>query len=243
LNEAQSHFWEKKPSEELYDLQTDPDEIHNLADSPEHRDVLKKMRTAQQKWASEIKDVGFLPEAEIHSRSVGSSPYEMGHDPKKYDFDAVFAAANLASSQKKKDIPAIVKLLDSKDSAVRYWGATGLLIHEKNGVKAGHDALVKALDDSAGSVAIVAAEALGRFGSDSDKTKAVKVLLSHANQQTGDVYEAILAVNSIDYLDTSLKKAHLKEIKSLPLKPKGAPRRVSGYVGRLLEEIVGGLEH
>ena len=33
LNAAQSHFWKTKPAEELYDLEADPDEIRNLADS------------------------------------------------------------------------------------------------------------------------------------------------------------------------------------------------------------------
>ena len=243
LNEAQSHFWKRKPTEELYDLQTDPDEVNNLAESAEHQDILKKMRKAHRDWEREIKDVGFLPEAEIHSRAAaaGSSPYEVGHDPDKYDFDAIFAAAELASSQIKKDLPEIVKLLESKDSAVRYWGATGLLIHERAGVKAGHDALVNALTDESGSVAIVAAEALGRFGADADQAKAVGVLMSHANQQTGNVFEAILANNAIDYLD-DVAKSRLEEIKALPKKPKGNPPRVGGYVGNLLGKVIADLE-
>ena len=241
LNKAQSHFWESKPSEELYDFENDRDEVNNLAQSAEHQDTLKKMRKAHQDWERSIKDVGFLPEAEIHSRSTGSSPYEMGHDPAKYDFDSIFAAANLATSLKAKDLPAIVKLLDSKDSAVRYWGTIGLLCHEKAGLKAGHDALIKALKDSSGSVQVVAAETLGRYGSDTDTSKALDVILSHCNAETGDVYEAILAANALDYLgERALPK--LTEIKQLPLQAKNANKRVSGYVSRLLPEIIGKLE-
>ena len=43
------------------------------------------------------------------------------------------------------DLPKIVQLLKNKDSAVRYWGAIGLLTQAKEGVKSGHDALVAAL--------------------------------------------------------------------------------------------------
>ncbi len=242
LNKAQSHFWKKKPSEELYDLENDRDEVNNLAQSDEHQGTLKKMRQAQQDWERKIKDVGFLPEAEIHSRSEGISPYEMGHDPAKYDFDSIFAAANLATSLKADDLPAIVKLLNDKDSAVRYWGAIGLLCHEKAGIKAGHNALIKALKDSSGSVQIMAAETLGRFGSDDDAALALDVILSHCNVETGDVYEAILAANALDYLGKrALPK--LAQIKALPSKPNNGPKRVSGYVGRLLPEIIGKLEN
>lgn len=236
LNEAQSHFWEKKPSEELYDLETDPDEVNNLADSPEHQEVLEKMRAAHIAWEKEIRDVDFLPEAEVHSRSEGSSPYEMGHDPAKYDFDAVFAAAQLASSQNLKDLEKIVELLSSEDSAVRYWGATGLLIQEKPGVGAGYQALVKALDDESGSVAIVAAEALARFGPKKDREKALDVLISHADQGKGDVYEAILAVNAIDYLDHKAD-GRIEAIEHLPTKPGGPAPRAEGYVRNLLKKV------
>lgn len=241
LNETQQRFWERKPAEELYELSTDRDEVVNLVGSLEHQGILVKMRSAHEAWEREIRDVGFLPEAEVHARSAGSTPYEMGHDQARYDFAAVFAAARLASSQKEGDIPAVVALLGSADSGVRYWGATGLLIRESAGVKAGEAELIKSLGDQSASVAIVAAEALGRFGSDAEKEKALDVLLSHANQAEGDVFEAILANNGIDYLG-AFAATRLDEIKKLPIKPGKPAPRVDGYVGSLLKTIVGELE-
>ena len=45
--EAQSVFWTTpKSPEELYDLQTDPDEVRNLAAAPEHQATLMKLRQA-----------------------------------------------------------------------------------------------------------------------------------------------------------------------------------------------------
>lgn len=237
LNEAQSHFWEEKPAEELYDLETDPDEVNNLAGSAEHGEVLAKMRKAHQDWEKEIRDVGFLPEAEVHARSEDSTPFEMGHDPDKYDFDAVFAAAQLASSKKAEDLPAILDLLKSDDSGVRYWGATGLLIHKEAGFKSGREALHAALGDECASVAIVAAESLGRFGDADDQKEAVATLMSHANQATGNVYEAILALNAIDYMDEAAASG-AEGILALPAKPApGTPKRISGYVGSVLKKL------
>ena len=125
LNEAQSHFWKTKPAEELYDLEKDPDEVNNLAGSKKHQKVLDQMRKAHREHVAKIRDVGFLPEGEIHSRSQGSTPYEMGHDDKKYPFKKIHAAAEMASSMRSQDLLAITKLLDDDDSAVRYWGALG----------------------------------------------------------------------------------------------------------------------
>lgn len=239
LNEVQSRFWEPKPTEELYDLEKDRDEVVNLVDSPEHREVLDSMRAAHEDWEKEIRDVGFLPEAEVHARSVGSSPYELGHDGARYDFAAIFAAAKLASSQKAEDIPAIKALLASPDSGVRYWGATGLLIHGKAGFEAGQEDLRKALSDQCGSVSIIAAEVMGRFGDEADQASALEALMRRANQAEGNVYEAILALNSIDYLGKAAEPG-LEEIRQLPRKSEDLAPRINGYVDRLLANILEG---
>jgi len=48
--------------EELYDLETDPHEIRNLADSPEHKDILKRLRLVLENWIEETDDQGCFPE-------------------------------------------------------------------------------------------------------------------------------------------------------------------------------------
>ncbi|MDA9087201.1 sulfatase-like hydrolase/transferase, partial [Polaribacter sp.] len=58
-------FMKKKPVEELYDLKTDPDEVHNLALNPVYEAKLIELRRALSKWQTEIDDQGFKPESEI----------------------------------------------------------------------------------------------------------------------------------------------------------------------------------
>ena len=101
-----------------------------MANSKKHAKILADMRQAHVDHVTKIRDVGFLPEGEIHSRSKGSTPYEMGHDDKKYPFEKIREAADMASSMSKDDLPKITKLLEDKDSAVRYWGALGLLLYD-----------------------------------------------------------------------------------------------------------------
>lgn len=231
LNEVQSVFWKQKPAEELYDLQNDPDEVVNLANSPEHADILKRLREAHRKWEHEIRDVTLLSEWEMRKRSKGTTPYEMGHDLAKYDFDAIFVAAQLASSLDRTKLPQIVSLLDDDDSGVRYWGAMGLLVNEKAGVEAGREKLLKALDDSSPMVQIVAAEALGRFGNASDAKAATDVLVRYT-EPGRDYFLAIAAWNALDFLDDRARPA-LSILESRPAEEDKSPPRAGGYIRRL----------
>jgi len=241
LNQAQSHFWKTKPAEELYDLQKDPDEVINLAKSKEHYDILKKMRQAHQDHIKRIIDIGFLPEGEIHSRSTGSTPYDIARDPKKYPFEKILAAAELATSLKKKDLPKIARLLKDNDSAVRFWGAIGLLSHKKSGTETFNKELINALNDKSPYVQATAAEALGRFGSKNEQVLAVKTLGRLADPIKNGCFPSMLAMNAIDHLDNKAKSL-LPRIKSMPRTPQRVDKRFQGYVGRLVDTTVEELE-
>ena len=57
LNEAQmACFLSPRPEEELYDLETDPYELNNLAADPSFVDMLSKMRTEMDRVRTETKD-------------------------------------------------------------------------------------------------------------------------------------------------------------------------------------------
>jgi arylsulfatase A-like enzyme len=49
-------FVAPRPAEELYDLEADPHELHNLADDPKYAGVLDEMRRALSAWARETDD-------------------------------------------------------------------------------------------------------------------------------------------------------------------------------------------
>ncbi len=51
-----------KPREEFYDLETDPFEVHNLADDPAHAKALKEHRRKLDEWVKATKDQGETPE-------------------------------------------------------------------------------------------------------------------------------------------------------------------------------------
>lgn len=56
------HFRATKPVEELFDTESDPHEVVNLAERPEHAETLKRMRAALERWQEEVGDSGLTPE-------------------------------------------------------------------------------------------------------------------------------------------------------------------------------------
>ena len=237
LNAAQSIFWQTKPAEELYDLEADPDEVNNLATSKDHSDVMKRMRRAHRSWAAKVRDVGFLPEAEIHSRAGSDSPYEMGHDNSRYDFDAIFQAANVATRKGKKTTEQLPGLIKSDDSAVRYWAAMGYLIRGKNGVRKGREVLVAALEDKSPSVRIIAAEALGRYGRNSEAKRAAKVLMQYADPAKNGICLSMYALNALDVIGEHANPHRDAIAKMARIDPK-ANSRMRNYANRLIGRIL-----
>jgi len=55
-------FQQPKPREELYDLTQDPHELENLADDPNYRKDLERLRNECEDWVSELGDTGLRPE-------------------------------------------------------------------------------------------------------------------------------------------------------------------------------------
>jgi N-sulfoglucosamine sulfohydrolase len=69
LNATQLLFFQpEKPPEELYDLQQDPHEVHNLAGTPANAAVLERMRRTLDAWQRETGDLGLVPELELRER-------------------------------------------------------------------------------------------------------------------------------------------------------------------------------
>ena len=65
LNEVQQRWFSTKPKEELYDTQTDPFELNNLADKPAYKQKLEELRKAQDNWFKKVGDKGLLPEVDM----------------------------------------------------------------------------------------------------------------------------------------------------------------------------------
>ncbi|WP_162340525.1 sulfatase-like hydrolase/transferase [Cyclobacterium salsum] len=195
-NETQSRFWNTKPAEELYDTENDPWEVNNLADDPEYKEVLERMRAATKEWMLEIKDTGFIPEAELIDRTEGTTAYDYMRDS-GIDLNALIDGANLASNPRKGDISFLEEMLNEEEAASRYWGATGLLILGEEAEEAA-ESLRNALSDSSPNVKVVAAEAMYHLGYTEEALKALYEVL-----ETPNSFARTHALNAIDSIEDS----------------------------------------
>ena len=244
LDGEKSSFWEPRLPEELYDLRADPDEVHNLAGAPELQQALVRMRAALREHLLSIRDVGFLPEGEMLARSQGSSPYEMGHDERRYPMERILATAESASWLDAAALPGLrAALLEDADSAVRYWGAMGVLMRGPSAMATCKAALETALEDRSAYVRMVAAEALIRFGDGPKAAQALALLLEEADYSKDGVCVAGYALDTIDRLGP--RAAAIRDaVAKLPRPGASAPARMKGYIPRLINSVLGreGLE-
>jgi choline-sulfatase len=241
LQPPQTYFWEPKPAEELYDLETDPDEVVNLVDSPkaEHRAALEELRGALGRHLVATRDAGFLGEAEMHRRATaaGTTIYEMARDPKLYPIEKILAMADLAASRRPGVEAQLQAGLKDSESAVRYWAVMGFWVRGSEAVDGARDALRAALRDESPSVRAVAAWTLGVCGNEADAQAVLPVLRELASPQDNGAYVALMAVNAIDAMGE--KAASLVAyLRTMPRNDPKAPGRANGYVGRVLEKIL-----
>jgi N-sulfoglucosamine sulfohydrolase len=65
LNLTVMRWFESKPLEELYDVQKDPHQLHDLAKDPAHKAKLNELRKAFNEWSKQYDVYGDTPEMEM----------------------------------------------------------------------------------------------------------------------------------------------------------------------------------
>jgi arylsulfatase A-like enzyme len=242
LKPPQTYFWESKPTEELYDLQADKWEVNNLAASASHHTALERLRRALDAHEREVRDIGFAPEYELHRDEDRISAYERAHDPATYDFEHVYAMAQLASDRA-VPLAKIRPGLKDKDPIVRYWAATGVLIRGKDAVAATSAELEALAADSEPGPQIVAAETLARFGPANLRERALNALLTRADASRNHEYVAMFALYSLNQVP-DLPESVKQGVKTLPSTPTTAAdhiRQRENYLPKLIGATVAGV--
>jgi N-sulfoglucosamine sulfohydrolase len=209
-NTAQSLFWTTKPVEELYDTENDPWEVNNLATNPAYRDVMERMRKANREWMLRIKDSGFIPEAELIDRTGDFAAYDYMRS-NNVNLEKLIDAAEAATGIE-PDLNTLKEFLKSDDSAIRYWGATGLLILGDR-ARPALDELRKAANDPSTSVSIVAAETLYQLGDEKSGRAALLRALKSQNQFANT--HALNAIDNVGDNSRETQRAVIELIKEL----------------------------
>lgn len=157
LNPLQSQLLvAPRPTEELYDLEADPNETLNLAAHPEHAKTLTRLRESLTEWMIESRDLGLVPEPllEDFGRRSGNK-YEVLQS--KLARGSVRSLINAIETGERGGDAG----LDDPSPSVRYWAATWAGINKRRSTI---PRLKQLLSDEWEPVQIAAALALCRLG-------------------------------------------------------------------------------
>ncbi|MGC6455166.1 MAG: sulfatase [Coraliomargaritaceae bacterium] len=189
-------FLPKKWTEELYDMENDPDNLHNLIDDPKYRRTAKKMRKEMRRQQLDMIDAGLLPETEMLRLAEGhdSTIYELVRDPKAYDVKAILDAADLALQEDPKNKAKLHLLVHHSHVGMRYWGLIGcFLLNDTDG------GLI-AIHDSSDEIRAMAAWLLVRSG---EKKQGLATLTEMIEQRS---YAMVSLLNIVVHMGTEAKE-------------------------------------
>jgi hypothetical protein len=207
-SEIEARFFEPKGwTEELYDMEQDPDSIHNLIDNPEYAEVIKHMQSNLRSWQEKVFDTGMLPESEMAKIAAkkNTTIYEVARDQSLYNLPQLLDAADLALEENETNLLALRRLLNSPDLGLRYWGIVGCFLLDDT------QSALKCLEDDSHEVRAMAGWLLLRSG---DKRMGLQCL-EHLLKENS--YATLSVLNIIDWAGDDAKPL-LPTIRALTLK-------------------------
>jgi hypothetical protein len=192
LNAAQSQFHQRRPAEQLHDVEVDPHQINDLAADPKYAEQLKTLRTALQKKLRDINDLSFYPESHMVKAALGDG-VAYG---KKYseEIARLVDIADLGLLPFARAQKPLAKAMASVNPWERYWGCITAAVHGE-AAKALVPNAQKLLKDKNLMVRMRAAEFLGSIKA----ADPMPVLLGILNTATTE-QELMLTFNAVTYL-------------------------------------------
>jgi arylsulfatase A-like enzyme len=199
LNEQQSlYFAHRRPPEELYDLQSDPHEMVNLAMDSKHRERLVAMRKVLQQRMVATRDMGLIPEPILEDvgREAGNKYLAFLETDRGKQTRRLIEVITAGESNESDKLMDFAK---SADPSTRYWAAVWLGANKTAAAKA---TLLKLTTDTVPAVRIAAAQALCKSG-DLDH---LKLLVEHIHDP--NLLVGMFALRAIEELGDVGKKHH-----------------------------------
>jgi len=192
-NSVQARYWRPKPSEEFYDIESDPYEIKNLIDDPKYAERIARMRNTLKQDIIRTRDIGFIPEGMFERLSADKTLYEFAQSD-DYPIDRIVDVANLAASRDASSLDKLITACNDPNPVIRYWGATGCLILQKKAAPA-KEKLKALLKDEWMDVRVVAAEALSYLGETDLALRTMKPII-----RGKETFATLAALNALDFM-------------------------------------------
>jgi hypothetical protein len=192
-NSVQARYWRPKPSEEFYDIESDPYEIKNLIDDPKYAGQIAHMRNILRQDIIRTRDIGFIPEGMFERLAANKTLYEYAHSD-EYPIERIIEAANLAASRDASSLDKLIAACSDPHPVIRYWAASGCLILQKKAAPA-KEKLNALLKDEWMDVRVVAAEALSYLGETDLALQTIRPII-----RGKEGFATVAALNALDFM-------------------------------------------
>ncbi len=195
LPEGTRRMFERKPAEELFDLQNDRWEENNLVNDPALGGLVENLREKVSSWILDHHDTGMFSEGEMMMRASqnGQSVYEMARGYTREDFREIINAAQMVG--KINDPVELAPLFEADDSAVRFWSLIALDAFEGD-ITSAKPYLDNMLDDPSLSNAVKAAEIMIKRFDDRKAFGVLENMLDHDYEPL--VLQAAISVRQLE---------------------------------------------
>lgn len=189
LSGVQASLWENnQATEELYDTQSDPWEIKNLATDPAHSERLTKMRETLYNHMLKIHDTGIIPEPLFDSIRGEKTIMEIAAAAPEYDRNRLLKLAFIASSGDPEGLELLEKTTAHESPIARFWAFSGLVtLREK--ASSSEKIIIAGLKDPVTLIRAQAAIALHNIG---HRQSAVQFLQTQLDQDLSVTDEAMI---------------------------------------------------
>ena len=212
LNAEQRAFFTPKPVEALFDLDTDPHEVKNLAGDPAHAKTLADMRGRLRRRVKSLPDLSLYPESYLVEAAMGN-PVAFGKD-RAEEIARLVDVADLCLLPAEEARGRLQKALASRNEWVRYWALTACACLADEA-----EPLVPAarplLNDPERLVRLRAAEFLGIVGAADPRPT-----LYEAANGTESPVEALIVLNAAIFFNDHAAGAYPFDLNALDLKVK-----------------------
>ena len=219
MNSAQQTMWmSRKTPEELYDIEKDPYEVHNLARDPAYREILFVMRKEMEDWMIKTFESGLMPEGYIMENLKKNTVYELARSRDRYPIREILQVTDLLL-ENPIDQDKISANLESNHELIRYWAVISLGYIE-NPSASTIEKLTKALSDPSLYVRMAAADALCTFNQCNEEAQMV-------------IFEGLKSKRMIDVLVAArIFELHAEKANSIADEVKG----IQQYLTEITEE-------
>ncbi|WP_372755738.1 sulfatase [Mariniflexile sp.] len=198
LNTLQAGIFDERPHEVLYDIENDTWETNNLADNPEYKSVIEKMRQFMDTELLKAKDIMFMPEYEMAKIAKKQTPYEYRLDEVNYNFNEIYKVASLSGKKGIEIIKTQIAYLKHQNNMVRYWASIGLMSQDKTLLKSYQKELNEFLYDDYPPVAITISALL--YNKYNNKN-AIDILNTYCKSSNEDWSLSLMSINYMLYFN------------------------------------------